>query len=247
MTTFRYSRGVIRREYSRVIPVKSDHAAVVVDLRELIGKLLLAGRIHTCIGRMVIEDEEVRDFRAKAWDNAIHAEGTREVFSRRFNSLYRLTRIRDWLAFAVPILLAFTATAEWLEAEPAAKKLMFGILGAAVAAQLLLALWSLISRWDDNLAYCSRAMRDSYNLKEAWKKIGRNDVLDIRQEYRMRQSQQENIDSHDVQQNISPKEKQIGLRAGLIEVQRKCICGNEPKSRNVPFWPRSKCIHCGGN
>jgi mobilome CxxCx(11)CxxC protein len=105
----------------------------------------------------------------------------------------------------------------------------------------------MIARWDDDLAYCSRAMRDSYDLKEAWKKIAQKDVPDLKQEYRIRQIQQDNIDSHDVQRDISPKEKQLGLRAGLLEFQRKCVCGEEPKSRNVPVWPKRKCIHCGGN
>jgi mobilome CxxCx(11)CxxC protein len=143
-------------------------------------------------------------------------------------------------------LIGFTATAEWLEAAATTRNLILGALGAAAVAQLLFALWSMIAHWDDDLAYCSRD-GESYDLKEAWKRIGEDDVADLKQEYGIRQIQQANIASHDVQKDISSKEKQIGMRAGLLEFQRKCVCGLEPKSRNVPWWPRHARIHCGGN
>lgn len=194
-----------------------------------------------------MEKAESDQLRSKAWDNALHAEGTREVFARRFRALRRKTRIRDWLAFAVPILIGFVATTEWLDFDPLLRKVALATLGVAAVLQLLLALWSMIARWDDDLAYCSRAVRDSYDLREAWRRIGQEDVADLALEYQIYLHQQNKIDSHDVQRDITHAEKQIGMRAGLLEFQRACVCGQLPGSRNAPWWPKDRCVICGGN
>ena len=188
------------------------------------------------------------EIRLRAWDNALHAEGTRDVFSRRFRSLRRRIRFRNWLGFAVPILIGAVATTEWLKTAPYYQNLAFAALVVAGFGQLLFALWSSISKWDDDLAYCMRAIRDSDGLKDAWMLIGRNDVEDIQLEYRMRLLQQQIIDSHDAQHDISNREKQIGMRAGLILLQRNCVsCKMKPSSRKPPLFKKTKCVVCGGN
>ena len=43
--------------------------------------------------------------------------------------------------------------------------------------------WSLLRRWDEELAYSIRAARESYMLKEGWKKIAKGHVANLPAEY----------------------------------------------------------------
>jgi hypothetical protein len=56
---------------------------------------------------------EPQELRALAWDRAVDAHGTYEIFARRKRNLSQLTRLRDFFGFLVPILVGAVATAEW--------------------------------------------------------------------------------------------------------------------------------------
>ncbi len=182
-----------------------------------------------------------------AWDNAFHAEGTRVVFERRAEGLRRKTRLRDYAGIAVPICLAYLLGSEVFEPLKPFRTLGVGLLGVAAVFQTLMVSWSLIARWDEELAYDIRAARESYLLKEAWKKLGQGDVSNLAIEYELLSHQQSITDSHDIEKNISASEKQRGMRAGLIEFQRRCICGELPTSRHRPWRIKKPCTVCGGN
>lgn len=186
--------------------------------------------------------------RQNAWDNALHAHGTLEVFSSRSRRLKRITRTRDFLGLAVPICIVFVATTEWIREIRDFQSFALAVLSVVTLIQFLMAAWSLIARWDEELAYCTRATRDSYELKQAWQRIGRNDVDDIQTEYKVRSAQQSIIDSHDIEKDVTNAEKIRGMRLGLIEFQRECAsCKRVPRSRRPPWRPAEKCAVCGGN
>jgi mobilome CxxCx(11)CxxC protein len=114
---------------------------------------------------------ELERIKLKAWDYALHAEGTRAVFDRRARTLRRNIRLRDFTGFAVPILVGYLAGSEPFELLKPYRSLAIGLLGIAALVQFLVLLWSVISRWDEELAYDLRATRDSYELREAWRKM----------------------------------------------------------------------------
>lgn len=185
--------------------------------------------------------------RQNGWNNALHAEGTSVVFERRAHKLRRWTRLRDFVGIAVPICLAYLLGAEVFEPLKPFRNIAVGAVGLGAVLQTLMVGWSLIARWDEELAYNIRAARESYLLKEAWKKLGQGDAANIAIEYDMLSHNQSIVDSHDAEKNISASEKQLGMRAGLIEFQRACICGERPRSRGVPWWRTKPCAICGGN
>lgn len=85
-------------------------------------------------------------------------------------------------------------------------------------------------------------------MQRAWEAIGRGQVADIGAEFATRAKQQDVINSHDIGQEISSKEKNLGMRSGLIEYQRQCTgCKTSPNSRGLPLFPKTKCPVCGGN
>ncbi len=186
--------------------------------------------------------------RSNAWNNALHAEGTRTIFEARANELLRKIRIRDFSGFALPIIVAYLLGSEVFAPLKPYREYAVGLLGVAALLQLLTVLWSVMARWDEELAYAMRASRDSYELREAWRKIGLDDVADAEVEYTLLSRQQAVVDSHDIGKSITPKEKQRGMRAGLIEFQRACVCGQSPRTRSIPWRKKIKeCQICGGN
>ena len=185
--------------------------------------------------------------RSKAWDNALHAEGTRAVFDMRAQKLRRNIRLRDFTGFALPILVAYILSSESFAPLKPYRELATGVLGLAALLQFLVLLWSVLARWDEELAYALRATRDSYELREAWRKIGQDDVDDAELEYELLSRQQSVVDSHDIERSITSREKQLGMRSGLIEFQRPCVCGQRPVARKVPWWRKTRCAICGGN
>jgi mobilome CxxCx(11)CxxC protein len=120
------------------------------------------------------------------------------------------------------------------------------VLGIVAVLQVLVLLWSVLGRWDDELAYALRATRDSYELREAWRRIGRGDVANEELEYQFLSRQQSVVDSHDIEKGITNSEKQLGMRAGLIEFQQ-CVCGQRPTRHSVPWRKTTRCAICGGN
>ena len=185
--------------------------------------------------------------RAQAWDRAIHAEGTRVVFQQRAESLRRKTLFRDFAGIAVPICLAYLLGAEVFPLLKPYRSLGVGALGLAAVVQTLMVVWSLLARWDEELAYAIRAARESYFLKEGWKKLGHGDVKNLTIEYDILSRNQEIADLHDVEKTLTDQEKQRGMRSALIEFQRPCICHEIPKTPRPPWRKTKPCGTCGGN
>ncbi len=190
---------------------------------------------------------QAAQLRQQAWDNVVHAEGTRAVFARRAAVLRALTGFRDVLGLSIPVLVAFVATTDWVQNFSSYKTIALAILGGASLIQGLMVIWSFKSKWDEELAYSTRAMRDSYDIKEQWKGIGLGNTQNYRLTFSTLAERQKLLDSHDVEKGITDWEKHFWIRSGLIECQRNCICTNLPTSRKPPRWPRSKCVICGGN
>jgi mobilome CxxCx(11)CxxC protein len=194
---------------------------------------------------MALATDEIRQ---EGWKNAIHAVGTYEVFARRARQLKVMTDLRDWFGLlAIPASVAFVGTTEMFNDFRAYRQWALWGLAAAAFLQALLAGWSLIRRWDEERGYCTRAMRDSYEMKLAWEDIGRTDVQNLQAQYELRKAQQRIIDSHDIERGISNSEKRLGMRSGLFEYQKECVgCGVVPSSRKPPMLAISRCQVCGG-
>jgi mobilome CxxCx(11)CxxC protein len=190
-------------------------------------------------------DDQAR--RQQSWDRSLHAEGTRVVFDRRATGLRQKIKLRDFTGLAVPILLAYLLGSEVFEPLKHYRATAVGLLGVTAVMQTLLVAWSLLARWDEELAYNVTAARESYMLKQAWKKLAQGDTQNLAVEYDLLSHQQSLADSRDIEKGITEREMKIGMRAGLIDAQRKCVCGNMPTGRGLPWMAKQKCAVCGGN
>lgn len=185
--------------------------------------------------------------RSEAWNKSLYAEATRAVFQARSRRLSWKTRARDFVGLAVPIFVAYILGADSIDALKDYRHLIIQLLALLAALQIVFTLWSLIARWDDELAYSKRAARDSHDLVQAWEEIAKGSEAKLEAEFDLLARQQAITDSHDSERQITLKERQYGMRAGLILRQKNCICGYLPTSFNVPGNVTKKCAVCGGN
>lgn len=95
---------------------------------------------------MGLTPDEIRE---EAWTQFIYARGTSTVFQRRAAYLKRWMQARDFSAIAIPIIIAFVATTDFIEKLGQFKMIALGVLAVAGLIQVLLSSWSLISRWDE--------------------------------------------------------------------------------------------------
>jgi mobilome CxxCx(11)CxxC protein len=188
------------------------------------------------------------EIRSEAWDNVVHAQGTYSIFAKRAWRLRWSTDLRDYFGFiAIPMATAFFATTEYSEQFKDFRGTALLVLTGAAVIQALLAGWSLIRRWDEQRAYCLRAMRDSYEIRDTWRAIGKNDVPNLPSAYEMAKAQQKIIDSHDIGAQITETEKIYGRRSGFNEIRRACPnCHKIPDFAEVPLFAWARCSVCGG-
>ena len=110
--------------------------------------------------------------------------------------------------------------------------------------QIVLALWSVVAQWTENLAEYLEAKKENYYLSDRYTELGNNTtytdaewrtefaVLETRGLYRLR---------GDLSHDITDEEKRMGMRISLRQFRRKCSsCGEIPQSVDA-----SACPVCG--
>lgn len=187
------------------------------------------------------------DIRQEAWKQCIDNRGAQEIFKRRAASLNYWMRTRDFLAFAIPLIVGFVATTDWIEKLGSFKGLALAALAVAGLAQVLLSLWSLITRWDEDRAKSIQLVADSSELEVQWRDIGRHDVTGLHSAYVVAKARQLVVDARLAAAEITQPERFVGLRAGLQEIQRPCVkCNNIPATIDPPKKPQKLCPVCRG-
>jgi mobilome CxxCx(11)CxxC protein len=115
--------------------------------------------------RSVTEDE----LKVQAWAQALHAHGTSEIFRKRAGRLSWRTRLRDFLGIALPVSLGIVAA----NTNQTVTAFAIPIVGILAGLQLLLVIWSIVSRWDEDYWYSTNAMRENSSLCATWERIAR--------------------------------------------------------------------------
>jgi mobilome CxxCx(11)CxxC protein len=115
------------------------------------------------------------------------------------------------------------------------------ILGFLGLLQLLMAVWSLVARWDDDRAYSIFATRSNSTLRAEWESVAKAQATHIEAEYNRVQAAEKIIEQEDLTKEISDKEKRYGMRAGLLFYRKACaVCKLVPTSMKP-----TNCDVCG--
>lgn len=175
-------------------------------------------------------------------DEALKAHGTAYIFEKRAASIRLKIMILSFLGIAGPASVG--AIIGTYSLDDNTTKLVLFIAGTIAIIQLLFSIWSLVSGWNDKLAYYLESKSSNYNLSSQYQKLSQNtsiskqgfdselNVLDREAELRAALD-----NSHDV----ADKEKRMGMRYGLRKFQRSCAGCNE-----IPTSMKStQCGVCG--
>jgi mobilome CxxCx(11)CxxC protein len=174
------------------------------------------------------------DLKVQAWGQALHAHGTSEVFRKRADRLSWRTRLRDFLGIALPVGLGVVAA----NTNQTVTAFAIPIVGILAGLQLLLVIWSIMSRWDEEYWYSINAMRENSSLCTTWERIARLSGPAL---FDRTMIQDQLILDRDSSKGITEKEKRFGMRAGLFRYAKACAgCGEVPKTMK-----RGSCGVCG--
>lgn len=185
------------------------------------------------------EDDRIREIKIRIWESSIHLFGTYKIFDRRLRILKRFSKFKDFSGIALTIITVFAfkiLTGEW-------QKRFFVFIGVLTAVQGLLSVWSLVSRWTDEIAISKTSSSKNFLLYRKAKQLAEsNDSLDELQEKFSKIQEEDNQQSvNDLSQAISPKEIRYGMRSALFDFRKECAsCCIQPKNMQP-----TDCDTCG--
>lgn len=182
-----------------------------------------------------IENQTIEE----CWDKAFYAYGTTQIFENRANSLRKKMRVTTFFGLAVPLLfgsvaLSFGTQSLWLN-------LLLPITGLVVAGQLIMSLWGLIEKWDDEYGYSLVSMKANTNLWHRWEKIAKNQPHDFKSVFENLSEMDHTQEIEDRQRGITEKEKRFAMRASLFHFKRTCATCNLLPTSMKP----TNCDTCG--
>jgi len=180
--------------------------------------------------------------RFECWDNAVHSFGTGYIFEKKSFKVLIKMRILQFFGIGVPLSLGGIVIA--LGGNFSFMNYLLIFVGVIATLQLLGTLWSLIAKWDDLYAYSIESKMNNYRLADKFSFLAKSPPEDINQfkiQYEILKKDDEIRNNFDNKQNISEKEKRMGLRAALRQYQRECICCHKTPVSMRP----SDCDVCG--
>ena len=175
-------------------------------------------------------------------DEALKAHGTAYIFEKRAAKIRLRIMVLSFLGIAGPASVGAIISTYSLDYKTT--KWVLLIAGTIAIVQLLLSVWSLVSCWNDKLAYYLESKSSNYNLSSQYQKLFQNasiSNLGFDSELSVLDREAEIRAALDNNHDVSDKEKRMGMRYGLRRYQRPCASCNE-----VPTDMKStKCGVCG--
>lgn len=151
--------------------------------------------------------------------------GTARIFEKRLQNLLLRMKVLNFVGLAIPLLigLVFLGFGE-INVYLKTIAVFLGII------QVVVFLWSIISKWDDKYQYAISALKRQEELHTDFKLITKE--TSTPQIYIERLLEKENrFNSEDITQNITEKEKRYAMRRTLYNFQLSCVvCGIQPTS-----------------
>lgn len=183
--------------------------------------------------------ESQQKLQQECWNRALYAYGTAWLFRRRQNSLRWKLRAIQFLGVVVPVSVGSVALS--FGAYP--EVLKYTILAAGILSffQLMLTVWSLSFRWEDNYAEALSTAKANTDLRLHWEDLAKNPPDDLDERVSALKTRDHEQELRDTEKAITDKENSMMMRASLLFYKRKCaICQQVPTSMKP-----TKCATCG--
>ena len=175
-------------------------------------------------------------------DEALKAHGTAYIFEKRAARVRKWLLILSFLGIAGPASVGAIISTYSLDNDTT--KIVIWVAGVIALAQLLLSIWSLVSKWDSNFSYYIESKSSNYNLSSQYQNLAKDTSISLEEfdtELKILNREAELRKVLDNQYDIDEKEKRMGMRYGLRQFQRKCAqCDIVPTNMKP-----SSCGICG--
>jgi mobilome CxxCx(11)CxxC protein len=175
-------------------------------------------------------------------ESAERCFGTAYIFEQRARPLRNALKVLSFSSLAGPLSIGILVVAVGTESG----MLPYAIFTASVlsALQVIVSLWSLTSKWQENFTYYIESKADNYYLADKFQSLAKKTV-GTEAEWRQGSELLETLgglrSKTDYQHDISDEEKRMGMKASLRNFQRECVgCKSTPTSMEP-----SDCTVCG--
>ena len=145
--------------------------------------------------------------RQDCWDKAVHAFGTAYIFEQRSNKARKKLRWLSFLGIAVPVLVGGIVVAffgvDQLKPYLSWLIVLAGLLGTI---QLVITIWSLIAKWEDEAIYGSESNVGNYEISKLYADLARNNPDDFDSKYELLNLRNDLRSAEDSKKEITEKE-----------------------------------------
>ena len=175
-------------------------------------------------------------------DKALKAHGTAYIFEKRAAELRRKLLVLSFFGIAGPASVGAIIGTYNLDSQTT--QIVIWVSGAIAIIQLLVSIWSLVSKWDSNLASYIESKVSNYSLSSRFENLAKEATISQSEfdiEFKVLEKEAELRRSLDLQFDVTNKEKQMGMRYGLRQFQRPCAGCNKVPTDMKP----TSCGVCG--
>lgn len=165
-------------------------------------------------------------------DSALRCFGTAYLFEQRAAPLRIGIKVLTFSSLIGPLAIGALVISYGSEG----KFIPWAVLAASILSflQITVSLWSLVSRWQENLSYYLETKAHNYQLSDRFKDLANNTTYSDakwRREFEILETFGTMRSQMDHQHDIEDEEKRMGMRAALRNFQRECVgCNTKPTS-----------------
>lgn len=172
-------------------------------------------------------------------DRAFYAYGTSRIFERRVQGLGKKRNAITFLGIVVPLTVGSLILS--FGNMPILLPALVWIAGAIGTVQLILSMWSIVARWDEQYSYAITAMQANTRLYNTWERLSKNQPPNLKELVSETDAEDQRQEQSDLTQHISENEKRFAMRASLFYKGYTCVtCKTKPVSMKP-----SNCDTCG--
>lgn len=189
-----------------------------------------------------MKDDREEKLRGEAWENSFQTYALSYVMSEKAKSLGKKRRWLTFLTFLSPLVVGAVA----LGYGQNDKNLEYALMAFIPLAifQVVLGLWSLVAKWDDDFSYFVESSIANLNLSDEFKecaKIPQSTVEELEKKISILNAKYSERGVQDKKVELSTKDRNRGMRYALIKYQWPCAGCKEKAISMI----KTECKICG--
>lgn len=180
--------------------------------------------------------------RVAVWDRALFATGTAHIFEVRARKMRKRLNRLTFSGLVLPIAVGAVVIA--YGADMTGLTTIITIAAGLGSLQLIVVLWSVVEGWADRSERAVRSLLANQALAQDLESLAKNPpsaLSALRHQFEVLAAKDDAQHQQDHAQDISEKEKRMGMRNALLRFDRACVkCDRVPTSMKP-----TECGVCG--